>query len=280
MSDGDSSGETRETRGQRDIVLHLLDLARWRQQIALLLRSASVGFYQLPSRVIDRCATFMRHEDAERCAAGEILRVIALAAYGGERLARSPVERSQYGKPFLPLFPDVEFNLSHSGNLLLCAVDRFPIGVDVEQIGPVDTSLVHACFTAAEQERLGLLAMTNPLQAHGGFHHLWTMKESLLKGIGHGLQIDPVDMEMAPTDAEGRSWRCVGLRQGGREKADSHSTRDLAQQFVVYPVAMPSGYAAAVAVVGPATIRTVVHNNIDILERNTMDSFSATSNRS
>ena len=64
-------------------------------------------------------------------------RLLALAA--AEHWGLSPLpalDRAEHGKPFFPGLPERQFNLSHSGPLALCALDRRPVGVDIQTVGP------------------------------------------------------------------------------------------------------------------------------------------------
>ena len=73
-----------------------------------------------------------------RFAAGRgALRAI-LAGYLSMEPERLKFGYSAYGKPFLLNSPaDIEFNLSHSGGLMVAAVCRdWPIGVDIEKHDP------------------------------------------------------------------------------------------------------------------------------------------------
>ena len=47
-----------------------------------------------------------------------------------------PLARTERGKPYFPQFPGLHFNLSHSGQLTLCALSHLPVGVDIEQLRP------------------------------------------------------------------------------------------------------------------------------------------------
>lgn len=79
-----------------------------------------------------------------------------------------------------PAVDGIEFNISHSGNLILIAVSRTAVGIDVELVVPdFDFSLLlDSSFSA--RERLGI---SSPF----GFYELWTRKEALLKASGEGL---------------------------------------------------------------------------------------------
>ena len=74
---------------------------------------------------------------AARCAqarqgAYRLLALAARQAWGLEELPR--MERRAGGKPYFPDRPELEFNLSHSGDLLLCALDGSPVGADIQQV--------------------------------------------------------------------------------------------------------------------------------------------------
>ncbi|MBQ9861392.1 MAG: 4'-phosphopantetheinyl transferase superfamily protein [Clostridia bacterium] len=86
------------------------------------------------------------------------------------------VAMDEHGKPYLADHPDLYFNLSHSGDWAVCALDDAPIGVDLEQHRPIDT------------ERLAkrYLGISEPLTREKIFS-LWTKKESYLKAVGVGL---------------------------------------------------------------------------------------------
>jgi 4'-phosphopantetheinyl transferase len=45
------------------------------------------------------------------------------------------INKNQYGKPYLKEYPNFNFNISHSGEYVLCAVDDKSIGIDVEEEG-------------------------------------------------------------------------------------------------------------------------------------------------
>ncbi len=109
------------------------------------------------------------------------------------------------------------FNLSHTKGLVACAVTRgAEIGIDVELIEARRSGLDVAdhFFSAAEVE---LLRATPPARQLRTFFRLWTLKETLIKTTGEGLQralrsfsftLDPVTVAFAPDDPdEAARWR-------------------------------------------------------------------------
>ena len=55
------------------------------------------------------------------------------------------------GKPFFHDLPDVHFNISHTGGLVVCAVGNIPIGIDAERIRPYPKSVLRKM---TDRERL------------------------------------------------------------------------------------------------------------------------------
>ena len=102
----------------------------------------------------------------------------------------------------------LHFNLSHSGNLALCAVRLdAPVGVDVEYLDPsIDIcQLLEECCTPQEASSLGAL----PSQARFlSFFRLWTRKEAYLKATGQGLSVPLCDVDL---DAHGSRWHVQDL---------------------------------------------------------------------
>ncbi len=89
----------------------------------------------------------------------------------------------KYGKPFLPDYPGIHFNLSHCAKAVVCTMGDAPVGCDVEEIPrEPDSAVLDFCFSAEEKEKVG----RSDLPAVE-FARLWTRKEALLKMHGIGL---------------------------------------------------------------------------------------------
>jgi 4'-phosphopantetheinyl transferase len=104
------------------------------------------------------------------------------------------------GKPSLALDPaPLQFNLAHSQDLALYAITRDrPVGIDVEQIRPMDRlqELAERFFAPSEAAALGALP---PHQQTTAFFRYWTSKEAFLKATGIGLaQLSGVEIALPP----------------------------------------------------------------------------------
>lgn len=131
-----------------------------------------------------RIRRFYHWEDSLRTLFGDILiRQIILDSMGidNEDITFST---NDYGKPFLDNDPDFHFNISHSGNWVVGAVDRHPVGIDVEQIAPIDLDISKNYFSP--DEHIDLMKQPDRLAY---FFTLWTLKESYIKIVGQGLSL-------------------------------------------------------------------------------------------
>ena len=122
----------------------------------------------------------VREKKNSSLAAGVIL-PLALKACGIAGEVR--VEYGLWEKPRLISPQGVFFNISHSGAWTVAAVSDSEVGVDVQQVKPVDMRLAKRFFTAEEWRRIE--------EAGDGatelFYRFWTVKEAYLKALGTGL---------------------------------------------------------------------------------------------
>ena len=123
------------------------------------------------------------------------------------------------GKPFLEddgCTGALRFNLSHSGDWILCGIARHrEIGVDVEVMAKrvYRDQIARRNYHPREQE--ALRRATRPLD-HALFYRFWTLKEAAIKALGVGLYAnlqsldfsDAVDGDAGgPLPIENVAWR-------------------------------------------------------------------------
>ena len=145
-------------------------------------------------------------------------------------------------KPFAPL----EFNLSHSGDCVLIAVTAgVHCGVDIERRRPIfkEQKLAEGLFSHREIEWLS--------RTENGFHRLWTMKEAIIKAIGHGLSIELSHIDL--TDVLERKTPSILIRIPGMEP----------QLLWLKELHLLPNYAAAVATVGSQRIFRLVSGEVE-----------------
>jgi 4'-phosphopantetheinyl transferase len=136
-----------------------------------------------------RIERYLHQEDADRSLLAELLIRFGARNLHGIQTDRITFAANAYGKPYIPGCPGICFNISHSGDWILCAWDSQPIGVDVEQIRSLDYDLANRFFSEPERVLLTKQSESEKLRM---FYRLWTLKESFIKQVGRGLSI-PLD---------------------------------------------------------------------------------------
>ena len=113
----------------------------------------------------------------------------------------SKVFVDEHGKPKVE---GLEFSLSHSGNLVLCAVSEEPVGCDIERLREAPKGVAERYFSDAEQAYLSHFSAD---EHDREFFRIWTMKESYVKMTGEGLRVSFEAYEIAMEDTGARVIR-------------------------------------------------------------------------
>ncbi|MCC2251874.1 4'-phosphopantetheinyl transferase superfamily protein [Virgibacillus sp. AGTR] len=139
-------------------------------------------FPYISVRVQNKISRYRLIEDMYRKLIGELLLRHPFNRCTGYKLPVQKIEITQYGKPFLPAFPSFQYNISHSGDWVALATHHYPVGVDIEKIQSVESSVVKNLFS--QKEYTEMLKHVRPVQA---FYEIWTAKESFVKETGKGV---------------------------------------------------------------------------------------------
>jgi len=145
---------------------------------------------------------------AERLDASRKFRFEAdrLRSIGGELLCRSAIRRglclkndeiifskNSFGKPFLKGFENFHFNVSHSGELVICAVSSSEAGCDCELLDPANNfDDIRSVFSESE---LAAIDSLSGIERTMKCFAIWTAKESFIKCTGCGLSEDVSKLE-------------------------------------------------------------------------------------
>lgn len=126
-------------------------------------------------------------EDKLRSLIGEILARYIIAENISVKNGDMIFETNIYGKPFLRDYSDFHFNISHSGDYVLCAIDSKPIGIDIEKVVPIEYETIASnFFTVKEINYIKREDFKNQINK---FYEIWTIKESYVKAYGQGLNM-------------------------------------------------------------------------------------------
>ena len=141
-----------------------------------------------------RVQNFKISDDKKRTVAGEMLAKKAIAEWRSVKEEDITILRGEHGKPYVKDL-NLYFNISHSENLVVCAVDSKPIGIDVEKIRPINLSVAKRVCNKSELEYLfGFIPqktdfkLTEDREILLRFFELWTAKEAYAKALGEGLK--------------------------------------------------------------------------------------------
>lgn len=131
-----------------------------------------------------------RQEDKIRSLAAEFLVLQLLQTHFG--LTSAQLHRKDSGQPYLTGC-DLFVSISHSDQMVACAVGLEPVGIDIQHIRPVKPNLIrHVCVT---EEADYVLAGSDLPEEHfcdnpavlRRFFEIWTGKEAYFKKCGTGI---------------------------------------------------------------------------------------------
>lgn len=157
--------------------------------LAYNIRNAPISFEDCAALIApERLAQIRRFrpDDQLRSLCGDLLLLKLLTNQPHAPSLPLHCAKTEYGKPYLPALPDVHYNLSHSGDWVLCAVGDFPLGIDIQQERPVKPALFRRALSDEEQVFLNALPDQTRLSA---FFDLWCLKEAYCKATGLGLRL-------------------------------------------------------------------------------------------
>lgn len=131
-------------------------------------------------------ATKQKQKRLQSLGAGLLLNDI-LHRYG---ISVDTLRTDENGKPTVD---GICFNLSHSGNYVVCAVSEGPVGCDVEKIKEAPKQVAERAFSPEENAYLKQFLGD---AYNREFFRLWTKKESYLKMKGIGIRVPLQTLEM------------------------------------------------------------------------------------
>jgi len=142
----------------------------------------------LPASQQEIIKRYRRWEDRQAGLFGKLLLIEALKKYGYGPDCLDNILVDNYGRPFLS--GSVDFNISHSGEYVLCATSgRGKVGIDIEKIRAIDLSDFEGWMTGSQWKKIA--ESDNKFEM---FYDYWTMKESVMKADGRGLSLPVQDI--------------------------------------------------------------------------------------
>lgn len=112
-----------------------------------------------------------------------------LLAYSLKQTLPLSYKLQKNGKPYIPTLPF--FNISHSFPFVACAVSNKEVGVDVEKVSRMKTTLSRQILSDTEYKNSETVSGAKLLQL---LCEKWVRKEAYLKMLGIGLKRSMTDL--------------------------------------------------------------------------------------
>lgn len=144
---------------------------------------------------IGRIQKYLKPEDRKRSLGAGLMLNKILPRHGA---LPGTVRIGADGKPRVE---GVFFNLSHSGNLVICAAAEGEVGCDVEKIVKAPEGVAERFF---HKDETAYIKEGTEQERDERFFRIWTMKESYIKMTGEGMRLsfDSFAFVIGPEDVK------------------------------------------------------------------------------
>ncbi|KUJ59138.1 hypothetical protein AR687_24660 [Flavobacteriaceae bacterium CRH] len=146
----------------------------------------------LPKDLLTKNKSYKNWIDRELNLLGKLLLIEGLKLYDIDSKCLNKLKYNKYGKPYLELDLELDFNISHSGKYVICALAKdLRLGIDIEKIEELNVDSITGVLTKKE-----LFHINSCKKKEKIFYDYWTKKESVVKAIGIGLSIPMEEIEI------------------------------------------------------------------------------------
>ncbi|PHV70433.1 hypothetical protein CS063_10070 [Sporanaerobium hydrogeniformans] len=133
-----------------------------------------------------RLVRLRKKEDQLRLLAGDLLMQYGLYQEFGLEPKQLEIVYNTYGKPYISGYKYCYFNISHSHEWVVCAIDKSEMGIDIEKVEEIDLDMIKII---CNQEEYKIFYSKRISNYQAKLYEMWTIKESYTKGLGRGLSI-------------------------------------------------------------------------------------------
>lgn len=155
-------------------------------------------------RTEKRRREFVLGRTASKRAIRNALRELGEKAVSADRIT---IYNDAKGRPMFRLAserlrPGLHLSISHINDRAVAAVDRHPIGIDIERIKARSRAWEKRVFSKAELDGTDEMSRMIPaqdknLKRDAVLTGMWCAKEAVLKSLGLGLRLDPRDITVS-----------------------------------------------------------------------------------
>lgn len=150
--------------------------------------------YELVSKKRKEKIDFYRFDKDKKLSCGVYLLLMKLL--NEEDIAKPIIKTEKYGKAYITNYENIHFNVSHSRNMICCAISDKPVGTDIEfNDSTIDLNIAKNYFFNSEYENI--MKSSKPTDE---FFNYWVLKESYMKYTGLGFNLDLDSFEILIDD--------------------------------------------------------------------------------
>lgn len=143
--------------------------------------TADAVLHTLSDYRLERLKKTARSEAKAQSIAAELLLIHAVRTVYPEAELPLKITVGEFGKPELRGI-ELEFSLSHSADMVLCAISSKCVGADIQLRAAYNAALAERFFTKKEAAAIAQAADKDRM-----FTQTWAVKESYLKLLGTGM---------------------------------------------------------------------------------------------
>ncbi|MBQ9910336.1 MAG: 4'-phosphopantetheinyl transferase superfamily protein [Lachnospiraceae bacterium] len=143
-------------------------------------------YERMPEDRKEKIGRLLQEKDRRLSLGAGVLLCCALQDQGLDADDASGAAEGPGGKPCLLHFPDIRFNLAHSGHYALCVIAKNEVGCDIEEQRDGLLRVAERFFSGKEQAYI--FSRHGKERKRRAFFRIWTMKESYVKALGEGLK--------------------------------------------------------------------------------------------
>lgn len=127
-----------------------------------------------------KISNYKRWQDAQLSVLGRVLLFRGLKNLN-KTFYDENIRYTEFKKPYFPN-ESLQFNISHSGNIVVCVIADKEVGIDIEILKEMDIEDFKSQMTAMEWKKI-----LSSADLKSSFFSYWTQKEAVMKAQGMGL---------------------------------------------------------------------------------------------
>jgi 4'-phosphopantetheinyl transferase len=154
-----------------------------------------------PESIQREIKKYKNNSAAKAALHGKLLLLAGLTYFNYPWQTIDSYQRTANGRPYLSAMA-LDFNISHSGNLVVIAFSDGRVGLDIEELSILPFEDFDRVFDSIEWKYIG----RNP----DFFFQFWTIKEAVMKADGRGFGLDPrqisIDLCLGQAKSDKKQW--------------------------------------------------------------------------